>query len=178
VFVLEKYRGPLSLRHKFRLILHGDFVYLKVPQQLKIIISAIAIYQKIISIFHPYDEIFTQQPQRFARFFEFIDFKRQHKYQINQKISYKVSRFVKMYADRGLFIELIRGKKVKSAVSPIKLADNAKIDLFDVLYEGNFLLALYFVYVDILYMINLLVRKSKKARFLFKNSRRENVYIV
>ena len=54
-----------------------------------------------------------------------------------------------MHADRGLFIELIRGKKVKSAVSAIKLADNAKIDLFDVFYEGDFLLALYFVYVDI-----------------------------
>ena len=40
-------------------------------------------YQKIISIFYPDDEIFTQQPQRFARFFEFIDFKRQRKYQIN-----------------------------------------------------------------------------------------------
>jgi hypothetical protein len=60
VFVLEKYRRSLSLRHKFRLLLHGDFVCLKIPQQLKIIISAIAIYQKIISIFHPYDEIFTQ----------------------------------------------------------------------------------------------------------------------
>lgn len=83
-----------------------------------------------------------------------------------------------MHADRGLFIELIRGKKVKSAVSAIKFANNAKIDLFDVFYEGDFLLALYFVYVDILYMINLLVRKSKKARFLFKNSRRENVCIV
>ena len=83
-----------------------------------------------------------------------------------------------MHADRGLFIELIRGKKVKSAVSAIKLANNAKIDLFYVFYEGDFLLALYFVYVDILYMINLLVRKSKKARFLFKNSRRENISIV
>ena len=83
-----------------------------------------------------------------------------------------------MHADRGLFIELIRGKKVKSAVPPIKFANNAKIDLFDVFYEGDFLLALYFVYVDILYMINLLVRKSKKARFLFKNSWRENVCIV
>ena len=83
-----------------------------------------------------------------------------------------------MHADRGLFIELIRGKKVEPAVSAIKLADNAKIDLFDVFYEGDSLLALYFVYVDILYMINLLARKSKKARFLFKNSRRENISIV
>ena len=83
-----------------------------------------------------------------------------------------------MHADRGLFIELIRGKKVEPAVSAIKFANNAKIDLFDVFYEGDFLLALYFVYVDILYMINLLTRKSKKARFLFKNSRRENISIV
>ena len=83
-----------------------------------------------------------------------------------------------MHADRGLFIELIRGKKVKSAVSTVKFAYNAKIDLFYVFYEGDFLLALYFIYVDILYIINLLARKSKKARFLFKNSRRENVYIV
>ena len=83
-----------------------------------------------------------------------------------------------MHADRGLFIELIRCKKVEPAVSAIKFANNAKIDLFDVFYEGDFLLALYFVYVDILYMINLLVRKSKKARFLFKDSRRENVCIV
>ena len=83
-----------------------------------------------------------------------------------------------MHADRGLFIELLQGKKVKSAVSAVKFANNAKIDLFYIFYEGDFLLALYFVYVDILYMINLLARKSKKARFLFKNSRRENVCIV
>ena len=83
-----------------------------------------------------------------------------------------------MHADRGLFIELIRCKKVEPAVSAIKLANNAKIDLFYVFYEGDFLLALYFVFVDILYMINLLARKSKKARFLFKNSRRENISIV
>ena len=83
-----------------------------------------------------------------------------------------------MHADRGLFIELIWCKKVEPAVSAIKLSYNAKIDLFDVFYEGDFLLALYFVYVNILYMINLLARKSKKARFLFKNSRRENVCIV
>ena len=83
-----------------------------------------------------------------------------------------------MHADRGLFIELIRGKKVEPAVSAIKLANNAKIDLFHVFDEHNLLLALYFVYVDILYMINLLARKSKKARFLFKNSRRENISIV
>ena len=83
-----------------------------------------------------------------------------------------------MHADRGLFIELIRCKKVEPAVSPIKLANNAKIDLFYIFYEGDFLLALYFVYVDILYMINLLARKSKKARLLFKNSRRENISIV
>ena len=55
-----------------------------------------------------------------------------------------------MHADRGLFIELIRGKKVKSAVSPIKLADNAKIDLFRVLYERDFFITLYFIYVNIL----------------------------
>ena len=60
MLVLEKYRRPLSLRHKFRLVLHGDFVRPKILQQLKIIIPAIAIYQKIISIFHPDDEIFTQ----------------------------------------------------------------------------------------------------------------------
>ena len=83
-----------------------------------------------------------------------------------------------MHADRGLFIELIRGKKVKCAVSAIKFANNAKIDLFHVFDECNLLLALYFVYVDILYMINLLARKSKKTWFLFKNSRRENVCIV
>lgn len=83
-----------------------------------------------------------------------------------------------MHADRGLFIELIRGKKVKSAVSAIKFANNAKIDLFHVFDEHNLLLALYFVYVDILYMINLLARKSKKARFLFKNSRCENISFV
>ena len=83
-----------------------------------------------------------------------------------------------MYADRGLFIELIRGKKVKSAVSAIKLANNAKIDLFYVFYEGDFLLALYFVYVDILYMINLFARKSKKAWFLFENSRHEGVSVM
>ena len=62
----------------------------------------------------------------------------------------------------------MQGKKVKSAVSAIKLANNAKIDLFRILYEGDFLLALYFVYVNILYMINLLARKSKKAWFLFE----------
>ena len=83
-----------------------------------------------------------------------------------------------MHADRGLFIELIRCKKVEPAVSAIKFANNAKIDLFYVFDERNLLLALYFVYVDILYMINLLARKSKKARFLFKNSRRENISIV
>ena len=83
-----------------------------------------------------------------------------------------------MHADRGLFIELIRCKKVEPAVSAIKFANNAKIDLFYVFYEGDFLLALYFVYIDILYMINLLARKSKKARFLFKNSRRKNISIV
>ena len=55
-----------------------------------------------------------------------------------------------MYADRGLFIELIRGKKVKSAVSPIKLADNAKIDLLRILCERDFVIALYFIYVNIL----------------------------
>ena len=71
-----------------------------------------------------------------------------------------------MHADRGLFIELIRGKKVKSAVSAIKLADNAKIDLFYVFDERNLLLALYLVYVDILYMINLLARKTKKLGFV------------
>ena len=60
MLVFEKYRRPLSLRHKFSLVLHWDFVRLKIPQQLKIIIPAIAIYQKIISIFHPDDEIFTQ----------------------------------------------------------------------------------------------------------------------
>ena len=83
-----------------------------------------------------------------------------------------------MHADRGLFIELIRCKKVEPAVSAIKFANNAKIDLFYVFDERNLLLALYFVCVDILYMINLLARKSKKARFLFKNSRRENISIV
>lgn len=67
---------------------------------------------------------------------------------------------------------------MEPAVSAIKLADNAKIDLFDVFYEGDFLLALYFVCVDVLYMIDLLARKTKKARFLFKNSRRENISIV
>ena len=55
-----------------------------------------------------------------------------------------------MHADRGLFIELIRGKKVKSAVSAIKLANNAKIDLFRVLYERDFFITLYFIYVNIL----------------------------
>ena len=55
-----------------------------------------------------------------------------------------------MHADRGVFIELIRGKKVKSAVSAIKLANNAKIDLFRVLYERDFFIALYFIYVNIL----------------------------
>ena len=60
----------------------------------------------------------------------------------------------------------MQGKKVKSAVSAIKLADNAKIDLFYIFYEGDFFLALYFVYVDILYMINLLARKTKKLGFV------------
>ena len=60
VFVLKKYRRPLSLRHKFRFVLRGDFIGLKIPQQLKIIILAVAIYQKVISIFHPDDEILTQ----------------------------------------------------------------------------------------------------------------------
>lgn len=83
-----------------------------------------------------------------------------------------------MHADRGLFIELIRGKKVEPAASAVKFANNAKIDLFYVFYEGDFLLALYFVCVDVLYMIDLLARKTKKARFLFKNSRRENISIV
>ena len=55
-----------------------------------------------------------------------------------------------MHADRGLFIELIRCKKVKSAVSAIKLANNAKIDLFRVLYERDFFITLYFIYVNIL----------------------------
>ena len=55
-----------------------------------------------------------------------------------------------MHADRGLFIELIRCKKVEPAVSPIKLANNAKIDLFRVLYERDFFIALYFIYVNIL----------------------------
>ena len=55
-----------------------------------------------------------------------------------------------MHADRGLFIKLIRGKKVKSAVSAIKLANNAKIDLFRVLYERDFFITLYFIYVNIL----------------------------
>ena len=49
-----------------------------------------------------------------------------------------------MHADRGLFIELIRGKKVKSAVSAIKLADNAKIDLFHVFYESDLISTLHF----------------------------------
>ena len=55
-----------------------------------------------------------------------------------------------MHADRRFFIELMQGKKVKSAVSAIKLANNAKIDLFRVLYERDFFIALYFIYVNIL----------------------------
>ena len=55
-----------------------------------------------------------------------------------------------MHADRGLFIKLIRCKKVKSAVSATKLANNAKIDLSHVLYELDFFIALYFIYVNIL----------------------------
>lgn len=39
---------------------------------------------------------------------------------------------------------------MKSAVSAIKLANNAKIDLSHVLYELDFLIALYFIYVNIL----------------------------
>ena len=83
-----------------------------------------------------------------------------------------------MHADRGLFIKLIRCKKVKSAVSATKLANNAKIDLSHVLYELDFFIALYFIYVNILYMINLFARKSKKAWFLLKNSRREDVSVM
>ena len=44
----------------------------------------------------------------------------------------------------------MQGKKVKSAVSAIKLANNAKIDLFRVLYECDFFITLYFIYVNIL----------------------------
>lgn len=72
----------------------------------------------------------------------------------------------------------MQGKKVKSAVSAIKLANNAKIDLFRVLYERDFFITLYFIYVNILYMINLFAKKLKKAWFLFKNSWREDVCIV
>ena len=39
---------------------------------------------------------------------------------------------------------------MKSAVSAIKLANNAKIDLSHVLYELDFFIALYFIYVNIL----------------------------
>lgn len=39
---------------------------------------------------------------------------------------------------------------MKSAVSAIKLANNAKIDLFRVLYERDFFITLYFIYVNIL----------------------------
>ena len=82
-----------------------------------------------------------------------------------------------MHADRGLFIELIRGKKVEPAVSAIKFANNAKIDPFHVFYEVDFLLALYFLYVDILYMINLLARKSKKLGFCLK-TRGAKTYVL
>ncbi len=44
----------------------------------------------------------------------------------------------------------MQGKKVKSAVSAIKLANNAKIDLSHVFYERDFFIALYFIYVNIL----------------------------
>ena len=44
----------------------------------------------------------------------------------------------------------MQGKKVKSAVSAIKLANNAKIDLSRTLCERDFFIALYFIYVNIL----------------------------
>ena len=77
-----------------------------------------------------------------------------------------------MHADRGLFIELIRGKKVKSAVSAIKLANNAKIDLFPRPLRARLF------HHSLLYLRKYTARKSKKAWFLFENSRRKDISIM
>ena len=77
-----------------------------------------------------------------------------------------------MHADRGLFIELIRCKKVEPAVSAIKFANNAKIDLFHVFYEGDFFIALYFIYV------NILPENLKKLGFYLKLAARRRMYCI
>lgn len=61
---------------------------------------------------------------------------------------------------------------MKSAVSAIKLANNAKIDLFHVFYEGDFFIALYFIYV------NILPENLKKLGFYLKLAARRRMYCI